>query len=489
MTTQEAAAHTAAGGGSPIPEGRRWLSLAMLAGALGLDVSGLGVLNAALPRIGEHFHLANTTLQWVMTSYAVAFAGFLLFGGRAADVLGRRMIFVCGIALFSLAALGGSLAPNVDVLIVARALQGVGAALSGPAALALLTEVFPEGPERNRAFAVYGAVGAASFSGGVLLGGVLTQFLTWRSVLVFSVLLGIAVLSGARASLPRSVRHPHKLDLPGAVLVTAGLLLVVFGFSRASSAGWTDSGVLTSLILAAALLTSFILWERHTAEPLLPLSIFRGVPVRAGALTAVLYYTAALGLLFFAPLYMQDMLGYSPFLSGLAVVPASASVFVAANFFAGKLLAKIGPQALLIIGLVFIGVGIGLWVWTPLDGNYWANLLPGLVLNGIGQGLAFPAMTISSLTGVDQRQHGVAGAVNVTAQQIGSSIGVAVLVVVATASATGGTTAGRLAGYHAAYLTAAIACFFGALVIAVLRKGWSGSPAAAAPVEGAEQPA
>ncbi|WP_181792641.1 MFS transporter [Streptomyces sp. WELS2] len=164
---------------------------------------------------------------------------------------------------------------------------------------------------------------------------------------------------------------------------------------------------------------------------------------------------------------------HAPFLSGLAVVPASASVFVAANFFAGKLLARIGPRALLIIGLVFIGAGAGLWVWTPVDGNCWAHLLPGLVLNGIGQGLAFPAMIISSLSGVDQPQHGVAGAVNVTAQQIGSSVGVAGLVVIATATAGGGDATGRLAGYHTAYLTAAIACFFGALV-AISRFGVGG---------------
>jgi EmrB/QacA subfamily drug resistance transporter len=457
---------------SAIPATRRGLSLAVLAGALGLDLSGLGVLNAALPEIGTHFQLTNSTLQWTMTSYAVAFAGFLLFGGRAADVLGRRLMFTLGVALFTVAALAGAVAPTITVLIVARAAQGVGAALSGPATLALIAEIFPEGPARNRAFGVYASVGAASFSGGVVLGGVLTSWLGWRAVLVFSVLVGLLLLTGIKAALPPSVRHPHPLDLPGAVLVTAGLILAVFGVSRGADAGWSDPGVLVSLILAVVLVVAFVVWENRSAEPLLPLSIFRANPVRISSLAAILNYTAGVGLLFFAPLYMQGILGYPPYVSGLAVLPSSAILFITANFFTGRLLSKVGPRPLMAVGLVLIAGCMVLWAFTPVDGNYWVHLLPGFLITGIGQGLVFPSMSVGSLTGVPPAQHGVAGAVNVTAQQIGSSIGVAALVVVATVSASSGA-AGQLTGFHTAYVVAAILCVAGALITLVARRGWT----------------
>lgn len=458
---------------SAIPANRRGLSLAVLAGALGLDLSGLGVLNAALPEIGANFELSNATLQWVMTSYAVAFAGFLLFGGRASDVLGRRMMFTVGVGLFTVAALAGALAPTITVLIVARAAQGIGAALSGPATLALIAEVFPEGPERNRAFGIYASVGAASFSGGVVLGGVLTSALGWRTVLLFSTVIGLVVLAGVKAGLPRSTRQRSPLDLPGAVMVTAGLVLAVFAVSHGAEAGWGATSVVVSLVLAVVLLIGFVVWELRAKDPLLPLSIFRSNPVRISSLAAILNYTGGVGLLFFAPLYMQGMLDYPPFLSGLAVLPSSAALFVTATFFTGKLLGKYSPRPVMAVGLALIALSMLLWMFTPLDGNYWIHLLPGFIVTGIGQGLVFPAMTVGSLTGVPPQQHGVAGAVNVTAQQIGSSVGVAALVVVATGFAGAGLQ-GQLDGFHSAYLAAAAVCLLGGLIALVSRKGWSG---------------
>ncbi|MEU1289218.1 MFS transporter [Kitasatospora sp. NPDC005856] len=463
------------------PGPRRGLALAVLAGALGLDLSGLGVLNAALPEIGEHFSLDGATLQWTMTSYALTFAGFLLFGGRAADVLGRRRVFGTGVVLFTVAALVGALAPTAGMLIVARAFQGVGAALIGPATLALLAEVFPEGPERNRAMAVYGSVGAASFSGGVVLGGVLTSTAGWRATMIFSVLFGVVVLLGVKAALPPSVRHPSPLDLPGAVLVTAGLVLAVFGVSRGGASGWGDAGTVVSLVGSVVLLVGFLVWERRSADPLMPLSLFRSVPVRISSLAALVHYSAAVGMLFFAPLYMQGVLGYSPLESGLAVVPQSIILFFVANLLTGRLLGRFGPRIPMIIGLFFIGAALVAWLFTPVDGNYWLDLLPGLLLTGIGQGLTFPSMTVGSLMGVPARQHGVAGAVNVTAQQIGSSVGVAALVVVATVSTTSDTPAGTLNGYHAAYVAGALVCLVGVLVVAAVRRGWRTDEAAAAP--------
>ncbi|MEU6969494.1 MFS transporter [Kitasatospora aureofaciens] len=437
---------------------RPGLALGVLAGALALDVSGLGVLNAALPSIGTRFDLSDTTLQWVMTAYAVTFAGFLLVGGRLADALGRRRVFEAGVAVFTASALVGAVAPNTAVLLGARAVQGIGAALSGPAALALLSEAFPAGPARNRAFSVYAAVGAASFSGGVMLGGVLTQLLGWRSVLWFSVLLGAGVLAVTRIGLPDGAGHGGRLDLPGAVAGTLGLTLLVVGVSSGGATAWAVLGA------AALCLVLFVVREHRTADPVLPLGLFRLTSVQSASLAAFLQYMGSVGMLFFAPLYLQGMLEYSPFESGLALVPMSLAVFLTANFATGRLLARYTPRALMAVGLVLIGVGTGLWTATPHSGGYVTYVLPGLVLSGVGQGLNFPSMTTAGLSGVPAGQQGVAGAVNVVTQQIGASVGVALMVLVA------GTREDQLGGYHLAYVTAAVACLLGAAVIAVGRR-------------------
>ncbi|WLQ42149.1 MFS transporter [Streptomyces laculatispora] len=451
-------------GTGEMPRARPGLALAVLAGALALDVSGLGVLNAALPSVGDRFGLDDTTLQWVMIAYAVTFAGFLLVGGRLADVFGRRRVFASGIALFTVAALVGALAPGTAVLLGARAAQGIGAALSGPAALALLTEVFPAGPARNRAFSVYAAVGAASFSGGVLLGGVLTQFLGWRSVLWFSVVVGLAV---TRAGLPRGVGRGGRLDLPGAISGTLGLTLLVVGASSNGAVAWS------ALCAAVALLALFVVREHRTADPLLPLGLFRVPSVRAASLAAFLQYMGSVGMLFFAPLYLQGMLNYSPLESGLALVPMSLAVFLTANYATGRLLARHTPRTLMAVGLVLIGGGTALWMSTPHHGSYALHVLPGLVISGIGQGLNFPSMTSAALTGVPPERHAVAGAVNVVAQQIGASVGVAVMVLVAA------TSDDQLTGYHLAYLAAGLACAFGAASIAAVRRASPATPSPA----------
>ncbi|MCP9975676.1 MFS transporter [Streptomyces somaliensis] len=436
---------------------RPGLALAVLTGALALDVSGLGVLNAALPSVGTHFNLDDATLQWVMTAYAVTFAGFLLVGGRLADVFGRRTVFELGVGLFTVAALAGALAPDTGVLLGARAVQGIGAALSGPAALALLTEVFPVGPMRNRALGVYTAVGASSFSVGVLLGGTLTEFLGWRSVLGLSTALGLAVLATTRAGLSRGVARGGRLDLPGAISGTLGLTLLIVGVSTHGAAAWG------ALCAAVAFLVLFVVCEHRSPDPALPLGLFRVASVRAASLAAFLQYMGSVGLMFFAPLYMQGVLGYSPFESGIAMVPMSMAVTLTASFVTGRLLARYAQSTLMAVGLALIGVGTALWMTTPQDGDYLLHLLPGLVISGIGQGLNFPSMTSAALTGVEPERHAVAGALNVVAQQIGASVGVAVMVLVAT------TSGDRLTGYHLAYLAAAIACALGAAAVAARR--------------------
>jgi EmrB/QacA subfamily drug resistance transporter len=457
-----------AGHSPPLSARRQFAALLVIAGAIILDVSSLAVINAALPVIGTDFGVNGSTLQWTMTSYAVVFAGFLLFGGRAADVLGRRLVFCTGIALVTLAALVGALAPNIELLIVARVVQGIGAALSGPAALALLTEVFAEGAARNRAMGIYGATGAASFSGGLIVGGILTQAFGWRSVFVFSLVGGLIVLTLGRLSLPANRRRNRPLDIPGAISVTLGLALLVFGLSRGNEVGWGSVGALAPLIAAVVFLAAFLWWEKTTAEPLMPLGLFRSAPVQAGALAAFVHYAAVIALLFFAPLYMQNNLGYTPLESGLAIMPMGLIVIVVSTV-TGRLLARFGQRVFLVYGMPFIGLGILTWVWAGDSASYW-QLLPGIVLMSIGEGTTFPALTAASLTDVPQAQHGVASAVNVTAQQIGSSIGVAALVAIAAAATVGPGSAAQVDGYHVAYIAAAVLTAVGSVALAVIMR-------------------
>lgn len=288
-----------------------------------------------------------------------------------------------------------------------------------------------------------------------MLGGVLTQFLGWRSVLWFSVVVGLAVLAVTRAGLPHGVGRGGRLDLPGAISGTLGLTLLVVGASSNGAVAWS------ALCAAVALLALFVVREHRTADPLLPLGLFRVPSVRVASLAAFLQYMGSVGMLFFAPLYLQGMLNYSPLESGLALVPMSLAVFLTANYATGRLLARHTPRALMAVGLVLIGGGTALWMSTPHHGSYALHVLPGLVISGIGQGLNFPSMTSAALTGVPPERHAVAGAVNVVAQQIGASVGVAVMVLFAA------TSEDQLVGYHLAYLAAGLAC---ALAAAFVRR-------------------
>jgi EmrB/QacA subfamily drug resistance transporter len=439
------------------------LALTVLSGVLAMDIGGLNVVNAALPGIGVDFGLDSTALQWTMTSYAVTFAGFLLFGGRLADVLGRRRVLQLGVGLTVAASAVAGLAPVAAVLFIARGAQGLGAALSIPSALALLGQLFAEGPARDRALSIYAAVAAAAGSSGFVLGGVFTDAFGWRSVVALPLVVGLAVLVAARRVLPPAARQRRPLDLVGAVLVTSGLVLTVLGVSIGPQSGWDRPMPVISLVAAATFFVGFAVRERRTHAPLLPGSLLRIASLRAGAVAALALSTAAFGLQFFAPLYLQDVLHYSPLTSGLAMAPFSLVVFATATLLAGRLLQRYEQPKLLLAGLALIGLGVASWATTSPSGVYWTQMLPGLVIAGIGIGIVFPTMSSASLVGVPAPLHGVAGAVNVTSQQIGASVGVALLTVVAAAGADGGTHA-ELTGYHHAYLAAGIACAVAAAI-------------------------
>ncbi|MEO3755651.1 MFS transporter [Streptomyces sp. B6B3] len=465
----------------PTTGGSRRLALAVLSLALALDVSSLGIVNPALPEIGDRLGMDSQGLQWIVSSYAVAFAALLLFGGRAADVFGRRRVFAAGVAVFTLGSLLAALATEPAFLIAARAGQGVGAALAGPASLALITHLYPEGEERNRAFGVYASVGAVSFTAGLLLGGVLTDAFGWRSVFLFTFVLGVITLLPVGRVLPESAGVARSLDLPGLLLATSGLVLCVYGVTELSSAG-SATAPLLALGVAVLLLAGFLVRERVAADALLPLAMLRSAPVRDGMLTAVAFFTAMTSVLFYAPIYMQEILGYSPLQSGLAGLPMGAVVVLSAGL-GGKLLSRTGPLRLMIAGLLVVALGVAWWVRTPLDGVYWIDILPGVLVMGLGQGLTYVSMTASSLTGVPDEQHGVAGGLNVTAQQLGAGVGLAVAATIAVAFTPSETPQDVLAGQHSAYLTGVAVAVAGALLLALRLTGprWAGRRRRAVP--------
>ncbi|GAA1968348.1 MFS transporter [Amycolatopsis minnesotensis] len=434
---------------------RQWLALTVLASAIGLDVMGLAVVNTALPVVGTDLGMGQGALPWVMTLYAVAFAGVLLPGGRLADVLGRRRVFVAGTALYAAGSAAAAMAPTGTLLLVARLLQGMGAAVCGPPALALIPEVFPDPARRTKAMSVYTAVGAGSFGGGLVLGGVLTELAGWRSV--FAVLAAVALLVTAVAPvlLPPAVPSERQsMDLPGGLLVSTGLIALVLGVSAGPVL------VVTGLVLLAG----FVVREKTARQPLLPISILAGAPVRAATAAGLVFFTALNGLLYFAPLYLQNVLSYSPMASGLAIVPMSVTVVLSART-AAALLPRIGMRWLLTGGLLLMAGGVATWLMIGTGTGYWTGLLPGIVLMSVGQGFVFTTMTVASLTGVAPERHGVAGAFNITAQQIGAGLGVAVVTAIATAATAPGVT-GSITGYHAGIGAAATAALLGAIATA-----------------------
>lgn len=454
---------------------QRWAMLVIACG-VGLDASSVAVVNAALPEIGHDLSVVESVLQWVMSAYAVAFGGALLLGGRLADVFSRRLVFAIGVGVFAVGSLAAAVAPSPLVLVASRVLQGIGAALSMPASMALLFEVFPAGPLRNRAMGTYTAVAGGSFSGGLILGGLLADLFGWRGVFVFTAVFGAIVFAATKATLPAGGGRRRPLDLPGGITITLSLPLIIFAINRVGEVGWSAPDTLVPLVVGAALLVAFGIVESRSREPLLPLGIFRSVPINSAILTALVSFGGVLGMLFFVPLYMQNMLHFSPMESAVALLAQSVAVVVFANLTAKLMDRNFSHQKLMVGGLLLIAIGLVSFVRTPIDGSYWVHLFPGFLLVGIGVGLSTPAMTASALGSVSSEFRAIAGGLNATAQQIGASLGTVILVAVA-ATAGGATVAQRLDGYHAAFWTAAAMVLAGTVVISLLSLGRNRSTA------------
>ncbi|MGI9538762.1 MAG: MFS transporter [Miltoncostaeaceae bacterium] len=406
---------------------RRWLGLAALCSAFFMVILDVAIVNVALPTIQVDLDFSQKNLQWVVSAYALTFGGLLLLGGRLADLLGRRRMLIAGIALFGAASLLAGLAWSDVVLIAARALQGIGAAVMTPAALSILMTTFKEGKERNLALGVWGAVGASGGTVGVLVGGIFTDTIGWEWIFFINVPVSAAVIALAPVLLSESKADSdaRSFDFAGALTVTGGVAVLVYALVEASGAGWGSLQTIGLLALSGALLALFAVIELRSRQPLMPFSIFRIRAVTGSNVASFALGASAFGLFFILTLYMQQVLNYSAIETGVAFLATSLTALVA-SVVTSNLVTRTGPRYPLAIGLIVAAVGI-LWLaQVPVDGDYLVDLFPGLLLFGLGLGAAFVALSIGALEGVEEDDAGLASGLLNTTQQVGGALGVAV---------------------------------------------------------------
>jgi EmrB/QacA subfamily drug resistance transporter len=448
---------------SPAPDQRRWLTLALLATAQFVVVLDASIVNVALPSIGRGLHFSQDSLSWVVNAYVLTFGGFLLLGGRAADLLGRRLVFIVGLIVFAFASLMGGLAQSEGWLIAARAAQGFGAALLSPAALSIVTTTFTEGAERNRALGVWGAVAGSGGAAGVLLGGILTSGLGWQWVLFVNTPIGIAAAFLAPRLIAESKADggQRRFDIPGAVAVTAGLSILVYALVDAQKAGWGSFQKIGLLALSVLLLLAFTVIELRTKDPLVPFRIFRLPTVTGANVSGLLIGASLFSMFFFISLYMQQVLGYGALKAGVSYLPLAGFIIVSAGV-ASQLVTKIGFKPVLLSGLALIAGGLIWFAQVPTNGSFAANILGPSLLAAVGLGFAFVPVTIAAVSGVQDREAGLASGLINTSQQLGGALGLAVLATVANTRtsdvmAAGGSTFKHALteGFQSAFLTGA----------------------------------
>jgi len=450
-------------------ERRKWLALALLASAQFVVVLDASITNVALPSIGRALNFSQDHLTWVVNSYVLTFGGFLLLGGRAADLLGRRRVFMFGLVLFAAASLAGGLAGvtgSQTQLIVARLVQGLGAAILSPAALSIVTTTFKEGPERNKALGVWGAVAGSGGAAGVLLGGMLTQWLSWEWVLYVNVpiAIGAAMLAPVLLGESRAENLPRRFDVLGAVSVTGGLSALVYALVDANRAGWGSTQTVGLLALSVGLLALFVVTELRSTHPLVPFRIFRSRTLTGSNVSGLLIGASLFSMFFFISLYMQQVLGYDALKAGLSYLPLAVTIIISAAI-AGQLVTRIGFKPVLVTGLGFVAAGLVWFAQVPVDGTYLANILGPSLLAAVGLGFGFVSVTLGAVSGIRESDSGLASGLINTAQQVGGALGLAVLATVATNRTTSllteahgapGARANALTeGFQAAFLTGA----------------------------------
>lgn len=412
----------------------KWFVLGILALAQFMVVLDVAIVNVALPTIAKDLMFSQDNLQWVVTAYTLTFGGFLLLGGRAADLFGRRRVFLGAVTAFFIASLLCGLAATEAQLIVARLVQGLTAAIMSPAALSIVLYEFREGEERNKALGVWAAVASGGAAAGVLLGGILTQYLGWRWNFFVNVPVGIAVVLVGLRLVPRHASDENrqtKLDLPGAALATSGLMSLVYGLSKAPNDGWGSATVLGFIALALVLLVGFVLNERRAAQPLMPLRIFKIRNVAGGNLAFLAIACTLFSMFFFLTLYVQTVLGYSPVKTGISFLPITFIIAITSGI-VSNLVGKFGYKPFLVAGPLILATGLFTLSSTlEVGGAYWQNVFPGLALFALGMGCTFASGTLTATSGVPKYFSGLASGILNTSQQVGGAIGLAVLSAVA----------------------------------------------------------
>jgi EmrB/QacA subfamily drug resistance transporter len=387
------------------------------------------VVNIALPHIETGLRFSSTSLSWVMNGYTLTFGGLLLLGGRAGDILGRRRMFLAGLIVFTLASLAGGLATTAGMLLAARAIQGVGGALASPAVLALVVSSFPEGKERTRALAIYSAVVTGGSSLGLVLGGLITEWLSWRWVLFINVPIGVAVVAITPLFVTETRRQPGKFDLSGAITSTLGIGALVYGFIRAASNGWGDTTAIASFVIAVVLLAVFLLNETRASQPITPLRLFADVSRSGSFMARLLLVAGMMGMFFFLTQFIQDVLGFSPIMAGVAFLPMTVTLFAVSRA-APRLIPRFGPKPLMIAGLLPVIAGMTWLSQVSPATSYWTGVFPPMLLFGLGMGAVFVPLTTLSLAGVRPEESGAASSMVNVMQQVGGALGLAILVAV-----------------------------------------------------------
>jgi EmrB/QacA subfamily drug resistance transporter len=462
----------------------RWLVLVIVCVAQFMVVLDATIVNVALPSIQHGLHFSPSSLQWTVNAYTLVFGGFLLLGGRAADLFGRQLLFIAGVVIFTGASLLNGMATTSNVLIGGRALQGLGAALVSPAALSIVTTTFAEGRERTQALGVWSAIAAGGGAVGLVVGGLLTDTLSWRWVFFINLPIGVAAVVLAWRFVPnsRAAERPENVDVAGAVSVTAGLLVLVYDIVKAQEYGWTSGRTLGLAALAFALLAAFVAIEQRSRAPLIRLGIFRIRSLTASNGAMLFVMSGLFAMFYFASLYVQEVLGYSPLKAGLAFLPVTAGIVIGAGLSQAAIKAM-SARHVPLIGVALAAGGLFLLGRVPTHGSYLPDLLPGLLLISIGMGLVFVPLTLVATTNIASEDAGLASGLLNTTQQVGGALGLAVLSTLATsrtnntvssfghvASVAERTTA-QVDGYQLAFITGAFLMLAaGVVVLGLLRK-------------------
>jgi EmrB/QacA subfamily drug resistance transporter len=451
------------------------LLLAVVSLAQFMVVLDVSIVNVALPSIRTDLGFSATGLQWVVNAYTLTFAGFLMLGGRASDLLGRRRMFVVGTSLFALASLVCAAASSQGLLVGARALQGIGGAIVSPATLAVITSSFPEGLERNRALGVWAATAGLGASAGVLLGGVLTESVSWQSIFLVNVPVGLALVVAGRAVIAEGRRDGERhFDVTGAALITLGLVGLVYGIVRSDALGWGSPGVLVPIAAGLATLALFAFVEQRVARaPLVPLAIFRRAQLSAANVVVLLLYAAMFSMFFFVTLYLQQVLHYSALGAGAAFLPTTLGIATASSL-APRVIARLGPRHTMTVGMLLVALGLAWYSGLSPDSSYLAVVLPGSVLTAAGVGLALVSATIVSVQGVPASQSGLASGLLNSARLMGGALGLAALSTVAASSTHAALVAGSgpaqalTDGYGSALRVGALVGLAGAAIAAAI---------------------